>query len=118
MVKRRTDVIPPCTDAGNAELFASRYQDVLRFDHRRKRWLFWNKHWWQEDSDGLVMQRAKQAARYRFRLSGEIRNDDPRRDRERKWAVNSESRARLEAALAIAQSEWPLADPGTNWDTD
>ena len=31
--------LPPCTDAGNAELFAGLFRDRLRFDHKQRRWL-------------------------------------------------------------------------------
>ena len=34
------------TDAGNAELFAALYQNKLRYNHKRKKWLVWRRHWW------------------------------------------------------------------------
>jgi len=107
----------PCTDAGNGELFAASYGKLLRYDHKRKRWLRWASHWWVEDRTGLVMQFAKNVARYRLTASADIENDDERR-KEVAWALQSESRFRLEAMVKLAQSEPPLADSGENWDRD
>ena len=41
----------PRTDAGNAEAFVALYKDDLRYDHKRKLWLFWKEHRWVEDPD-------------------------------------------------------------------
>ena len=103
------------TDAGNAELFAGLYGDRLRFNRRSKRWLVWRGHWWAEDKKGRVMQFAKGAARFRLRNAPNI-SDKERRENEVRWAMKSESRQKLEAALALATSEPDLADLGTNWD--
>lgn len=107
----------PCTDAGNAELFAALYGDQVRFDHKRRRWLIWQGHWWARDVDGEVRRLAKQATRTRYIGALDIA-DDKKRMEMLSWAMTSESRARLDAALALAQSERPLADDGTNWDSD
>lgn len=117
MNRTKQQRLPPCTDAGNAEFFASRYEYRLRFDHLRKRWLIWQDHWWQEDIDGEVVRLAKQAARDRVRFAYELLSDDGR-DKQVKWAVQSESQHRLAAAITLAQSEHPLADAGKEWDMD
>ncbi len=117
MGRTRKQRPPPRTDAGNAEFFAALNKDNLRFDHLRKRWLIWQEHWWQEDADGEVVRLAKQAARYRLQCATAIPSDDERQ-KQVQWAVNSESRNRLEATLVLAQAERPLADPGINWDAD
>ena len=106
--------LPHKTDAGNAEFFARRHADQLRYDHRRKRWLLWKVHWWAEDVVGHVIQLAKQSARGRLEASTRI-TDDGERKAQVKWALESESRHRLEAMLALAKSERPLADPGKDW---
>ena len=43
----------PRTDLGNGELLASLYKGRLCFDHSRKKWFIFSKHWWVEDLDGL-----------------------------------------------------------------
>lgn len=107
----------PRTDAGNAELFAHLYGDRLRYDHRRKRWLLWDSHRWKPDPDAEVHRLAKGAARWRFAEAAKIDNTDERA-REGNWAIGSEQRSRLDAALSLAQAEKPIADAGDHWDID
>jgi putative DNA primase/helicase len=108
----------PRTDSGNAELFASLYGHRLRYDHRRNRWLLWAAHWWKPDVDEEVLRLAKQATRWRYRTAYDLFDDPDEVKAEAKWAISSESRMRLEAALALAQAEPPIADSGEGWDAD
>jgi putative DNA primase/helicase len=105
------------TDSGNAELFAHLYKDRLRFDHKQKRWLAWRGDWWEEDATETVVQMAKNAARLRLQSAVNIADEDLRK-KEAEWAVNSESRTRIESVLRLGRAELPLADPGTNWDSN
>lgn len=105
------------TDAGNGEHFARLYGDQVRFDHRRGRWLVWNRHWWREDDTESVRRLAKVAARDRYRRALEIGDLDERK-RESGFAIGSENRNRLEAMLTAARSEPPIADAGDRWDAD
>ena len=107
----------PLTDAGNAELFAALYGHILRFDHARNRWLIWEEHRWAPDSDGEVRRLAKKAARVRYRTALDIEDLDLR-GKTASSAVRSESRQRLDACLALARSEHPIADSGMTWDPD
>ncbi len=107
----------PRTDSGNAELFASLYRDRLRYDHRRKGWLVWASHWWQPDADAEVLRLAKAASRLRYEKALLLEDLDERQA-EAKWAISSESRMRLEAALSLAKAERPIADAGDRWDSD
>ena len=106
-----------CTDAGNAELFAALHGDRLRFDHRRKRWLLWRGHWWADDTGGEVMRLAKLTARFRLGAASKLASEVDR-GRQVAWALDSESRHRLEAAIHLARSERQLSDPGKDWDSD
>ena len=47
----------PLTEAGAAERFARLYGDVVRFDHRRQRWLLWEGHRWAPDADAEILRR-------------------------------------------------------------
>ena len=105
------------TDTGNAEYFTARYGDRLRYDHRRSRWLVWDRHRWKPDADAEVRRLAKDAMRQRFRDAAGIEDPD-QRSRAAKWAIASESRARLDALVYLAQSERPIADAGYAWDCD
>jgi putative DNA primase/helicase len=115
--KKISQGLPRCTDMGNAELFADRYRDRLRFDHSRNRWLLWASHWWTEDVDGELMRMAKRAARFRLEQSANFGHDEQHR-KQAKWALHSESLPRLEAMLKLAESEKLLADDGCGWDED
>jgi putative DNA primase/helicase len=106
----------PCTDAGNAEMFAWASQDDLRYDYKRGRWLLWRGQWWSEDLDELVMRRAKSVARMRAQATQGLPKEEKKE--ELRWAFKSESRAHLEAMLKLARSEYPLYDSGEGWDVD
>jgi len=108
----------PRTDSGNAELFASLYGHRLRYDHRRNRWLLWAAHWWKPDVDEEVLRLAKQATRWRYRTAPDLFDDPDELKAEAKWAISSESRMRLDAVLALAKAEPPIADSGEGWDAD
>jgi len=114
MFKRR---IPNRTDLGNAAFFAALFREKVCFDHARKRWLFFEKHWWTTDGDGKLIRMAKQVPRLRLENSAKIA-DKERRESEARWAMQSESLARIKAILALAESEKHLAIEGTNWDHD
>jgi putative DNA primase/helicase len=113
-----TPVRFPRTDSGNAELFARLYGERLRYDHRRNRWLLWTHHWWKPDVDEEVLRLAKEAVRRRYQVAPDLFDDPDEFRAEAKWAVASESRMRLEAALALAQAERPIADSGEGWDAN
>jgi len=114
---RKAKKLPACTDAGNAEFFAQINRDDLRYDHRRRRWMVWRGHWWAEDTDGQAQSWAKNTAR--MRAEGALRiTDEDERAKQMAWALKSESHSKLEAMLRLAQSERPLADSGTEWDSD
>jgi putative DNA primase/helicase len=107
----------PQTDSGNAELFASCNAGRVLYDHRRNQWLLWAAHYWRTDSDGEIYRLAKESARERYRRAEQIK-DLAERGRESKWAISSESRQKLEAALSLARSERTLADSGNGWNAD
>lgn len=107
----------PRTDAGNAEIFAALYGDRLRYDHRRGEWLIYGPHWWHPDVDGEVLRLAKEAARKRYLAAMNIA-DEHDRTAEAKFAIGSENRARIDATLALARAEHPIADSGDGWDAD
>jgi putative DNA primase/helicase len=107
----------PRTDLGNGELFAELHGDSLRYDHARGRWLTWAGHLWAPDVDGEVLRLAKRTARERYTRAAAI-GDLKERELEARWAISSESRHRLEATLALARAERPIADTGTRWDTE
>jgi len=103
------------SDAGNAEMFAALHQDDIRYDHAARLWRVWSGHHWATDRDRTVHRLAKDVMRSRLESATSIVSDDERKA-EVKWAIASESRRGLDALLAIAQSERPLAVTGDGWD--
>jgi P4 family phage/plasmid primase-like protien len=106
-----------CSDAGNGELFAALYKDMVRYDHPQNQWLLWNEHRWEPDREERIKRYAKEAARLRYRLAADI-EDLSKRERASKWAIRSEDAHKMSATLSQARSEAPLADSGKNWDTN
>ena len=107
----------PYTEAGDAEFFAAKHRDDVRFDHARKRWLHFNEHRWRPDEQGFIVTLALQVMRDRQRIALHAKGDDDARRRNLKWTISGESKSRLRNLLDIAQSLKPLADDGTDWDT-
>ena len=107
----------PRTDAGNAELFAFLFNDRLRFDHQRGRWLLWDGKRWRPDPDAEVYRLAIQATRVRCQNAGNI-DDLKEREKETIWAIKGEQRTRIEATLALGKAQLGIADAGLGWDAD
>jgi len=105
------------TDTSNAELMRDMFGDSIRFDHRRKRWLVWKKHRWKPDNDGTVSRLAIKSARKRYREAVGV-GDYSERGRVSKWAIQSENRPKIEAAMGLAKVLLPIADTGDGWDTN
>jgi len=103
------------TDAVNAELFAFISKDDLRYDHKQRRWLMWSGHCWSIATGGAIMRRAKDVTRIRAEAALCLGGEE--KDAETNWALNSESLARLEAMVKLAQGEAPLSDSGEGWDS-
>lgn len=112
----------PLSDSGNAELFAARYGKCVRFDHKRGRWLLWEHGRWSEDKTGRVRQLMKQAARQRHTIAFEMLKDPDAegenkfRNRHVMFALRSEDRNRIDAALELAKTEPSITDSGEGWD--
>lgn len=119
MGNRKRGKLPPRSDGGNAELFAWRHKDGLRFDHRQNRWLIWNGQRWIEDAQDQVHRLAKQAARYRFELVAAYKGlEDDKLTPEILWCLESENLHRIRAALELAKAEPPLSCGGNEFDAD
>jgi putative DNA primase/helicase len=105
----------PLTEAGDAEHFADLFGDRVRYDHRRGRWLIFSGHRWVPEDDGALHRLALNAIRQR---QGDALALDDRSDREQliKWAIDGESRRRIENMLALSKSVLPISDAGDSWD--
>ena len=90
------------TDTTNAQYLANIFGSILRYDHRRARWLNWSTHRWQPDNTGEIYRLAIASTRNRYEKAGNIQDLDERK-RISNWAIGSENRSRLESTIAIAR---------------
>ena len=105
------------TDAGNGELIAALYAERLRYDHDRGAWLLWDGTRWRPDKKGEVRSLAVEAARRRGETALEILDIDLAKRTER-WALGSESGARLREALNHARNLRPIGIEHAELDAD
>jgi putative DNA primase/helicase len=92
-----------CTDIGNAARLVLRYRDMIRFCPPWGRWMV-NRDGqrWKTDDRGEVVQLAKNMA---LAIFDEIKGctDTDQQQRLAKWAIKSQSRERINAALDLAK---------------
>lgn len=99
-----------CTDLGNARRLVDRHGRDLRYVPQWG-WLIWDGRRWVRDDTGEVVRRAKDAVVNIFREAADIPDDRERRELVR-WALRSESEARIRAMIALAQTEPGLPAAG------
>ncbi|MDP1722954.1 MAG: phage/plasmid primase, P4 family [Candidatus Gottesmanbacteria bacterium] len=104
-----------CTDTSNAEKIVELFGDRVRFDHRRKRWLLWKSPRWCPDDSGEINRFAVLAVKQLYSDAKDI-EDLSKRTAVAKWAIQSESKMRLDASTGIAKNLLPIADNGQEWD--
>jgi len=119
MSKKRKTPTYLRTESGNAEMFAAQYGKTVRFDHAQCRWLLWDerKGRWFEDKQSKVRGLMKVTARLRLRSGVDLPEGDER-SKQVRWALSSESRYRIDAALELAKSVPPISDDGEGWDSN
>ncbi|MCC6976273.1 MAG: bifunctional DNA primase/polymerase [Anaerolineae bacterium] len=99
---------PNLTDVGNAHRLVGRWGDRIRYVALWKKWLVWDGTRWAQDDTHAIMRAAKDTVQGMYREASELVSDR-QRQAYIKWALNSESRGRLENMIALAQSEKRVA---------
>lgn len=94
----------PDTDLGNAERLVHYHGRNLRYVATWKAWLVWNGKRWERDTSGQAIRWAKDTVRQIFHEAAG-QPDSEKRKRIAAWSFKSESRPRIEAMLALAESE-------------
>ncbi len=92
------------TDLGNGERFADQHRGTVRFCHPWAKWLIWTGQRWAVDDAGRVKALAKRTVRSIYREAAAT-EDDVKRQALVQHARASESNTRIQALLALAQSE-------------
>lgn len=90
-----------CTDLGNAERFADQHGDEVAYVEEWG-WLAWDSKRWNPDNKQLVRKRASETARSIYQEAS-TQADPDKRSQLAKWAIKSESRAKLEAMTDLAK---------------
>lgn len=106
----------PLTELGDAEFFARKYSDTLRYDRLRGRWLRSDQvsGLWLSQHQEQVLTLAGEAMRERQHRALESNGDS--RKRAIDWTIKGESRSRLNNMVALAQGIEPVTDDGQHWD--
>ena len=92
------------------------FRDLVRFDHKRGRWLIADRHRWRADDGRQRAPDGDECCPYAAEAAANA--DLARAERERlfRWGIRSEGATRLEAMLKVASSMPPIADSGESWD--
>jgi putative DNA primase/helicase len=106
----------PLSDAGNGERFATRHGQTVRYVHGWGRWLIWDSARWAVDDRGEVRSLMVETARQLLR--GSEGAEPEVRQRIGRYALASESRERIMAALDLASSMAPIAVTPDELDRD
>lgn len=102
--KANTDPVERFTDAGNARRLVAYNRHRFRWLASTGRWLVWDGRRWAVDERGAIMQAAKDVVRKLLAEVSEMPGGDARKAKTR-WAMQSESAARLEAMVRLARDE-------------
>ncbi|TWT37478.1 hypothetical protein KOR34_24300 [Posidoniimonas corsicana] len=105
------------TDMGNAVRFVQRYGDRVRYVAAWGKFLVWTGNRWTMNETGEVQRLAKQTARSIY-AEASLVDDEEEAKKISKHAQSSQSRTRLDAMLALAESELPIPVRHNSLDAD
>jgi putative DNA primase/helicase len=106
----------PCTDLGNAERLVASYGDDARYLVGAG-WHLWNQHRFELDRTRRIFVLMGDVARGIYAEASTVIDADHRKALGA-WAKLSESRGKLEAAIALAESRPQLVDLYEHYDAD
>lgn len=104
------------TDMGNGERLAARHSDYLKFVEAWG-WCAWTGARWERGATGAAVRLAKDTVRSIY-AEAEHGADEEERAAIAKWAMRSESEARLTAMLDLAKRESEMEAHPDNFDGD
>jgi putative DNA primase/helicase len=106
-----------CTDLGNAERFADRQGERVRYCTSWGKWLCWDSTRWAIDDADEIMRLATETVRS---IGAEAQDLTDRESRKEllTHAMRSESDGRIRAMLSLAESRRGIAVRATEFDTD
>lgn len=92
------------SDLGNARRLVAQHGQDLRYCYLSKKWYIWNGKCWEVDNRGEVERRAKRVVGAIYQEAAETDNLK-QREALGQWALRSEDKRRIQAMVALAQSE-------------
>jgi putative DNA primase/helicase len=96
-------ILETLTDTGNADRFAYRWQEGVRYVPEWKKWLLWDGRCWVRDDEKKIIELAKTVARDVY-LEGVNIADPSVRDKITKHSGRSQQEPRLRAMISLAES--------------
>ena len=108
--------LPERTDLGNAELFCRLHSEHVRHVKERREWLHWRDGRWRRDVTGEAARAAKSTARELLRLAVNLEGDEQKQAV--RWALASQSDARVRAMLSLASTEPEIVLAADELDAD
>lgn len=103
------------TDTGNAHRFAIQHGGRLRYVDALGGWLVYDGRRWSRDDTGEVFRLWEQTGRHIYHEAA-LPTDRKERTQIAEWAKKSEARARVDAALALARHQLPIAARAADFD--
>jgi P4 family phage/plasmid primase-like protien len=105
------------TDYGNAQRFCDEHSTDMRYVGEQRRWYAWDGRRWAVDETGEVMRWAKETVRAMQTAARSLPDEEARKKLAR-HAAGSESAAKLNAMVALAQTELDVVARVRDFDTD
>ena len=105
------------TDLGNTRRLVDQHGPHLRYCYNWGRWLVWDGRRWEIDECGEIMRRAKDTVRSIYAEASQLADDDQRKETAR-WAMRSESEAKIRSMVSLAESEPGIPIRPEDLDTD
>lgn len=118
MLERRemeTTAVYQKSDIGNAQMFADRYSDRLRYVHGQGIWLWWDGTRWKPDTTMQVVRFAKDCVRTMYHQAD---NGLRISEADAKWALQCQNRDKVNSMIEFAKSELAFMVLPEQLDTD
>lgn len=105
------------TDCGNAERFAARHGDKVRYCWTWDKWLYYGGEKWDAEVGGEMARRLAIKTARALAAEADDKNHDER-GRFLRWSLASESAHRISAMLSLAQAIQPVASYARDFDAN
>jgi putative DNA primase/helicase len=105
------------TDLGNARRFVRLWQTKVHYVTTWQKWVTWTDTAWQLDHTKEVDRLARETIKAMYAEAAKLEKPKARKALA-SWAMQSESRGKLEAMIALAQAELPIPLTHERLDTD